>query len=91
MFFLDGYTGSLREHSSRTFLDFGSPKGGHGIPKLPVCCHLGEPKDERNALLFLKAPRKVLGGILKRFGMDLGDILCVFLDMLSMVLLFEVV
>ena len=33
-FFLIGYTGSLREHSLRTFLDFGNPKGGHGAPRL---------------------------------------------------------
>ena len=30
MFFLDGYTGSLREHSLTTFLDFGSPKEAMG-------------------------------------------------------------
>ena len=30
MFFLDGYTGSLREHSLMTFLDFGSPKEAMG-------------------------------------------------------------
>ena len=79
MFFLDGYTGSLREHSLRTFLDFGSPKGGHGAPKLLVWCHFGEPKGERKALFFLKAPRNVPGRDFKEiwngFGRDFG---CVF-------------
>ena len=30
-------------------------------PKLVVWCHLGEPKGERKALFFLKAPRNVPG------------------------------
>ena len=61
MFCRDGDTGSLREHSLSTSLDFGSPKGGHEAPNLLVWCHFGKPKRERKALFFLKAPRKVPG------------------------------
>ena len=88
MFFQDGYTGPFGEHSLRTFLDFGSPKGGYWASKLVVWCHFGEPKGDRKVFFSLKAPRNVPGRDFKEiwngsgrcFGCVFGNVFYSVLD-----------